>query len=62
MNPGDRVTYVSPSGRLEHGIVKSEAKDGSVFVVYNCGGEWDRYQDFTGQLTSTEDLVPGWRG
>lgn len=30
--------------------------DTFVFVVYKCGGQWDRFQDFTGQATNPEDL------
>jgi len=27
-----------------------------IFVVYNCNGAWDRFQDFTGVATRPEDL------
>ena len=56
---GAQVHYAPAYGRKENGIVKS-VRGESVFVVYKCGGEWDHYQDYTGQNTPIEDLHPGW--
>ena len=59
--PGDHVTYVPTVGDSEHGIVKS-VRDDAVFVVYNCAGEWGRYEDYTAANTPIDRLVPGWTG
>jgi hypothetical protein len=56
---GQRVHYAPSHGKKENGIVKSITEH-AVFVVYKCGGEWDHYQDYTGQNTPIEDLYPGW--
>lgn len=62
---GDKVCY-QPShyqaeGKYENGIVK-EIPDSldSVRVVYNCGGDWKNYQNYTSALTNVRDLVKGW--
>jgi hypothetical protein len=64
---GDHVHY-QPShylkeDRWENGIVKviPEFTVSSVRVVYNCGGEWDHYEDFTSAMTDCRDLNKGWR-
>lgn len=56
---GMRVHYSPKYGNKENGIVKS-VRDGNVFVVYKCAGEWDHYQDYTAANTPVEDLHPGW--
>jgi hypothetical protein len=58
-NVGDKVTYCTEH-KTEHGIVKSISDENYVFVVYHCAGEWDRYKDYTGQLTSIQALTIGW--
>jgi len=58
---GDKVTLVSYN-RNEHGIIKSIPDYRYVFVVYNCGGDWDHYQDYTAARTELANLVPGWVG
>ena len=47
----------------ENGVVKEVRADvdDAVWVVYNCGGEWHRYQEFTSAKTRLIDLVAGWR-
>lgn len=57
--PGDRVTYHPTVGNPEKGIVKS-VRGNAVFVVYNCAGEWDRYQDYTAANTPANQLTKGW--
>ena len=63
---GMQVTYRASHLPLcapgEKGIVKEipEHTTDAVRVVYHCGGEWDRYQDFTSALTNIEDLWLGW--
>lgn len=53
-NVGDKVTY-----NKEHGIIKT-IKDGNIFVVYNCGGDWGNYENYTAANTSKNKLVRGW--
>lgn len=61
---GDLVTY-TPGGipelshLAERGKVKEVLED-SAFVVYNCNNEWDKWQDYTGVLTSLNALTKGW--
>ena len=56
---GQKVTYVTPYEK-ERGIVKSQAGEGHVFVVYNCGGNWNDYQNYTAARTRIVDLEMGW--
>lgn len=56
---GAYVHYVSHHGIKENGRVKSMGQE-YAFVVFNCAGEWDRYQDYTGQRVSLSDLRYGW--
>ena len=63
---GDSVRYQPFHYRedeWENGVVKEipEHTLNSVRVVYNCGGEWHRYQDFTSAMTRLEDLKIGWK-
>ena len=62
---GDRVHYMpdhyKKSGRFENGKVKSIAPNGGVFVVYNCGGNWDNFENYTAANTRPEDLNLGWK-
>lgn len=61
--PGDKVTYV-PSyehAPYQKGVVKSVHEDGKhCFVVYNCGGDWENYQDYTAAKTANKYLTKGW--
>jgi len=58
---GDRVRYVVAHGKTEKGIVKSYSDlPDSVFVVYNCGGDWDNYWRYTAANTNIRDLKRGW--
>jgi len=56
----DKVCYNPDHCDPENGIVK-EVRGDTIFVVYNCNGEWDRYQDFTGCATNIKDLEKGWK-
>ena len=49
--------------RWENGRIKEirEGVDDAVWVVYNCGGEWHRFQDYTSAKTNLRDLKIGWR-
>jgi hypothetical protein len=62
---GDKVTYTpfvgcAPS-LLEKGIVKNLShREGFVFVVFHCAGEWDNYRDYTAQACDSSRLEAGW--
>ncbi len=52
---GKWVLY-APSYRLaEKGRIKSW-NEKWIFVVYNCGGEWGKFQNYTGAATCPKDL------
>ena len=70
---GDKV-YYQPSHykrelgddepeKWENGMVKEVPEDSLVYirVVYNCNGEWEDYQNYTGQSTNIRDLHEGWK-
>jgi len=63
---GTKVHYIPFEGceekDYENGIVKVIPTDTTkgVFVVYNCGGEWSNYQNYTSALTSINQLGLGW--
>ena len=58
---GDKVYYTSPHGKTENGVVKSLSESGeAAFVVYNCGGDWANYENYTGAHTKLSHLAPGW--
>ena len=48
--------------QYENGLVKEIREDTvhSVWVVYNCGGNWHRFTDYTGAKTNLTDLHLGW--
>lgn len=53
---GAWVEYDPGQGQpVELGRLKSWSKD-VAFVVYRCDEQWDRYHDYTGQMTSPEYL------
>lgn len=64
---GEKVHYqpdhYKEDDRFENGIVKElrpEQPD-VAWVVYNCGGEWDIYQEYTSARTNLRDLNKGWK-
>ncbi len=61
---GDKVAYVAEhiSDRIEIGIVKEipEHTTTAVRVVYNCRGNWSKWQNYTSALTNLKDLKIGW--
>ena len=64
---GDKVCYQPDhykiDNKYENGIVK-EVPDwsiDSIRVVYNCGGDWKNYKDYTSALTNVRDLSLGWQ-
>lgn len=64
LKKGDKVSYQPEHyGKdFEHGIVKEipEHTTEAVRVVYNCGGEWENYENYTSVLTYLRDLKKGW--
>jgi len=56
MQPGTKVTYIPT---LEKGIVK-DSSETSIYVVFNCGEEWDNYENYTAASCREEDLIEGW--
>ena len=46
----------------ENGIIKEirEDRTDGVWVVYQCGGNWEYYDCYTGALTMLGDLRMGW--
>ena len=62
LKKGDKVTYTRRgTGHKENGIVKKNHPDGGkAWVVYNCGGDWDNYRNYTAALTEYDLLSEGW--
>lgn len=64
---GDKVYYqpdhYKDEDEYENGIVKEvpEHSLDSVRVVYNCGGDWNNYKDYTSALTNVRDLYLNWK-
>jgi hypothetical protein len=52
---GRFVEYHSYPDNIETGRIKSWNKKW-IFVVYNCGGDWIRYRDYTAAATNPKDL------
>jgi hypothetical protein len=67
VNIGDKVCYqpehLKIQNKFENGIIKEipEHSLDSVRVVYNCGGDWKNYKDYTSALTNCRDLELGWK-
>lgn len=64
--PGEKVHFCrkQDSTFFQNGIVKvvrMTEKDTRYFVVFNCGGDWENYADYTGCLTAVNDMKRGWR-
>ncbi len=48
-NKGQKVMYTeSGTGHEEVGVLKSW-NDSTIYVVFKCGGQWDNYQNYTGE-------------
>jgi len=64
---GDKVHYIPFDGcddsRIENGIVKEMPgyTQTAIRVVFKCAGEWDRFMDYTSELTPKENLGYGWK-
>lgn len=60
---GQFVHYTNSAGRIDNGRVKTlhpDRKD-AVWVVYNCGENWDMWMNYTGVLSDISNLSPGWK-
>ena len=63
---GDSVCYqpehLRKVGKFENGVVKfvSVSEKDACWVVYNCGGEWHKFMDYTAAKTKLTDLKEGW--
>ena len=53
---GRWVHYNPGHGDGENGKIKGWNESG-IFVVYNCGGEWDRFKDYTAAHTKPSQLT-----
>lgn len=64
---GDKVYYQPPhyksEDKFENGIVKEapEHTTTAIRVVYNCGGDWKNFKEYTSALTDVTDLYYGWK-
>jgi len=64
---GDKVCYqpehYKKNGEYENGMIKEipEHTTKSVRVVYNCGGDWENFKNYTSALTNLRDLLSGWK-
>jgi hypothetical protein len=66
LKEGDNVCYQPAhydKDTWENGVVKEipTHTEDSVRVVYNCGGEWHKYKDYTSAMTSLRDLTKDWK-
>jgi len=55
LEPGDKVNY---EGR-ENGVVKKLGSN-KVFVVFNCGGDWENFEKYTAAMCKPRQLKRGW--
>lgn len=64
---GDKVHYIPFKGcdesEYENGMIKEipDHTNTAVRVVYKCNGEWDRFKDYTSQLTNLNQIGLGWK-
>lgn len=64
---GDKVCYqpehYKEDDRFENGMVKEipDFTNDAIRVVYNCGGDWDNFKNYTSALTDIRDLTLGWK-
>lgn len=60
LHKGKKVHYDPGIGEPENGKVKSIQSEEYAFVVYNCAGNWDDYENYTAARTRISDLKSGW--
>jgi hypothetical protein len=60
---GDHVRFIKKSdGKSVNGRVKAVHNiQKYVYVVFNCGGNWDHFMSYTSELTNIDDLELGWK-
>jgi hypothetical protein len=63
---GDKVHYQPEhygDDKWENGMVKEipDHANDSIRIVYNCGGNWNNFKEYTSALTNIRDLKLGWR-
>ena len=63
---GDKIHYKPKHftiDKWENGIIKEipHFTIDAVRVVYNCGGDWKNFKEYTSALTNLRDLNLGWR-
>lgn len=63
---GQKVHYQPDhysNDKWENGMIKEipDHTHNAVRVVYNCGGDWESFQDYTSALTNLRDLYSGWK-
>jgi len=63
---GDKVCYQPDhynKDKYENGMVKEIPNHTNIAirVVYNCGGQWDNFKNYTSALTNIRDLKLGWK-
>lgn len=62
---GQKVHYQPKhfGDKFENGMIKEipEHTNTEVRVVFNCGGDWDNFQDYTSALTKISDLHLNWK-
>lgn len=65
LNVGDKVRYQPEhyaDNEWENGLVKRILPgEDAAFVVYNCAGNWHKFQEYTAARTNLRDLKRGWR-
>ena len=54
-NFGRWVVYTDGTDKRQEGRIKSW-NDTWIFVVYNCGNNWESYRDYTAAATDPKDL------
>ena len=52
MKVGDRIVKSIP--------MHADHVEYCIFVVYHCGDDWDRYQNYTATLTPVNSIHKGW--
>lgn len=58
---GYRVAYENGTKTPEPGIIKSvNSSTNTAHVVYNCGGDWEKFDNYTGVQTPLNKLKFSW--
>ena len=63
---GNKVHYQPEhyeENKWENGMVKEipDHTNDSVRIVYECGGNWSKFKEYTSALTNIRDLNLGWK-